>query len=308
MGSTSFWFRLINPFWYPRHIHQIDLDDKITIRFNTSIPLNAPVFVYIHHGDWSSGSNKLLPVFTHYLVLNKWILVSLNHVKSPSVRFPSHLIDVKKSLQWVRENIKKFGGDPTSIYIGGSGSGAHIATLCGLTRNDPFYQPGFELVDTSVSAVVSVSGCYDFKFLNKDYQFWFDSNVSDSNTIDIKTQSPLHLIKEFMHSKRNNAGCLIETAIESSKVPRKTDYIPPFFIAHGGNDSKFPIKIASEFADTLNTIEKGLVTSVVFSLSGNYFFYRGIRAHYLAYGIVRFLESIRRSGGGIDLDEAKKNI
>ncbi|MDR0341701.1 MAG: dienelactone hydrolase family protein [Nocardiopsaceae bacterium] len=42
----------------------------------------------------------------------------------------------------------------------GSSYGARLATLAGFTANDPAFQPGFELADTSVAAVVGLYGYY----------------------------------------------------------------------------------------------------------------------------------------------------
>jgi len=48
---------------------------------------------------------------------------------------------------------------PGSRSTGGS-AGAHLAALLALTANNPAFQPGFETVDTSVLACVSMYGAY----------------------------------------------------------------------------------------------------------------------------------------------------
>ena len=59
---------------------------------------------------------------------------------------PDHIIDVKKAIGWVKQEISKYGGDPARIVIAGQSSGAHLAALSALTPNDPGFQPGFEQV------------------------------------------------------------------------------------------------------------------------------------------------------------------
>ena len=74
--------------------------------------------------------------------------------------FPDELLDVKKVIAWAREHAGEHGGDPERIVMAGSSFGAGLATLAGLTMNDPDFQPGFEHADTSVAAVVGLYGYY----------------------------------------------------------------------------------------------------------------------------------------------------
>ena len=90
-----------------------------------------------------------------------WICVSINYSRSPGSPWPAHIIDVKRAIAWVRENIADYGGDPDFIALTGGSAGAHVGSLAALTANDPTLQPGFEHVDTSVQAAVPYYGAYD---------------------------------------------------------------------------------------------------------------------------------------------------
>jgi len=68
------------------------------------------------------------------------VVVSLNHRLAPSVTISHQLIDVKRAIRWVKENISKFGGDPGFVSITGSCSGGHLAIMAAMTMNDPLYQ------------------------------------------------------------------------------------------------------------------------------------------------------------------------
>ncbi|KAJ3015803.1 hypothetical protein HKX48_004390, partial [Thoreauomyces humboldtii] len=72
-----------------------------------------PVFVYIHGGAWSIG-DKRQPVnpLCWVMVDRGWIVVNVNYRLSPRARYPDHLIDCKRAVRWVRENIEEHGGDP----------------------------------------------------------------------------------------------------------------------------------------------------------------------------------------------------
>ncbi len=40
------------------------------------------------------------------------------------------LQDCDTAIQWVSDNIHRYGGDPDNVYIVGQSAGAHISSLC----------------------------------------------------------------------------------------------------------------------------------------------------------------------------------
>ena len=74
------------------------------------------------------------------------------------------MTDVKAAIAWARANVDHFGGDPNFIVAAGCSAGGHLATLAGLTANDPQWQADLPAdADTSVDAVVSTYGIYDWQ-------------------------------------------------------------------------------------------------------------------------------------------------
>jgi acetyl esterase/lipase len=74
--------------------------------------------------------------------------------------FPDPLIDVKKTIAWVRERGREYGADPSVVFLAGSSAGGHLALLAALTGNDPAFQHGFEGADTSVASAISLYAYY----------------------------------------------------------------------------------------------------------------------------------------------------
>jgi acetyl esterase/lipase len=157
------------------------------------------------------------------LALKKYVVVSINHRLAPQATIVEQLIDVKRAIRWVRENISRFGGDPGFIGVCGSGSGAHLATMASMTMNERQYQPGFETVDTTVNACVSLGGYYDVTH-NWGYKFnhKFDHKVVREQNSDIGRQfSPTWRLKEAEANKLRVA------ATEEDKLGPK---VPPFLV------------------------------------------------------------------------------
>ena len=101
-----------------------------------------PVMVYIHGGGFTAGSN-VLSLYSDGLPREQdVVLVAVNHrlnvfgytyLGGLSERFsvgnPGQL-DLILALEWVRDNIAAFGGDPENVTIfGESGGGAKVSTL-----------------------------------------------------------------------------------------------------------------------------------------------------------------------------------
>ncbi len=122
----------------------------------------APVLIQVPGGAWTINGKRpqAYPLMSRMVELG-WICVSINYSKSPRCTWPAHIVDVKRAIAWVRENIADYGGDPDFITITGGSAGAHLAALAALSANDPALQPGFESADTAVQAAAPYYGVYD---------------------------------------------------------------------------------------------------------------------------------------------------
>ena len=107
---------------------------------------NRPVLFYIHGGAYNSGTaNAALYDGTRLAKRGDAVVVTVNHrlnafgylylagvTSDPAYRDSGNVgqLDLVLALQWVRDNIAEFGGDPARVTIWGqSGGGAKCATL-----------------------------------------------------------------------------------------------------------------------------------------------------------------------------------
>ena len=113
-----------------------------------------PVMVYIHGGAYSSGSaNNALYNGVNLSRRGDVVVVTLNHrLNLFGFLYLSELahgfedsgnagmLDLVLALQWVRDNIGEFGGDPERVMIfGQSGGGAKCATLMGMPSSQGLF-------------------------------------------------------------------------------------------------------------------------------------------------------------------------
>ncbi|MEH6636171.1 MAG: alpha/beta hydrolase, partial [Halioglobus sp.] len=130
----------------------------------------CPVLLQIHGGAWMLGDKggQALPLM-YELASRGWICVAANYRLSPSVGFPTHLLDCKSALCWIRENGQEYGMNPDFVAVTGGSAGGHLAALMGLTANRPELQRDHPDTDTSVQACIPFYGVYDMLVRDKQH-------------------------------------------------------------------------------------------------------------------------------------------
>jgi acetyl esterase/lipase len=232
----------------------------------------APVLLQVPGGAWTIGMRRpqAYPLLSH-LAERGWVCVSIGYRVSPRHTWPDHIVDVKRALAWVKENIADYGGDPDFVAITGGSAGGHLTALAALTPNDPAYQPGFEDADTSVVAAVPVYGRYD----------WFSTDGPGRPEFMqllswVVTKVPLNRNRQLY--------------LDASPITRVRADAPPFFILHGTDDSLIPVPEAREFVAALREKSDEVVAySEIPHAQHAFDIFGSPRGHYTAEVIERFL-------------------
>ncbi|MEZ5961621.1 MAG: carboxylesterase/lipase family protein [Hyphomonadaceae bacterium] len=151
-----------------------------------------PVLVYIHGGAYSSGSGSSpltdgARLSTHGDV----VVVTLNHRINAfgycylaAHGFPDSgnvgQLDLILALEWVRDNIARFGGDPACVTVfGQSGGGAKIATLMAM----PAAAGLFHRAATMSGQQVTASGPMNAARRTNTYLNALGLSATDAHTI-----------------------------------------------------------------------------------------------------------------------------
>jgi len=91
-----------------------------------------PVLIFIHGGAWRNGFKEWFGYMAPPLVSLPAILISPNYRLAPKVKFPAPFDDCCAMLNWVHDNIGRYGGSPNRIFVGGHSAGGHLAALMSL--------------------------------------------------------------------------------------------------------------------------------------------------------------------------------
>jgi acetyl esterase/lipase len=120
----------------------------------------------MHGGGWTTGSTKIIGPLLTEMISQDWIVVAVNYRMNTKTGYPTQLMDCKRALRWVKDEIQTFGGNPNNIIVAGDSAGGQLACMLALTANQPEYQPGFESVDTTVQGCLALSAILDLVDMN----------------------------------------------------------------------------------------------------------------------------------------------
>jgi acetyl esterase/lipase len=241
----------------------------------------APVLVQIHGGAWMMGQKEGQgePLMSH-LVQRGWVCVAPNYRLSPRSTWPDHIVDVKKVLAWVKDNIAEHGGDPEFVVITGGSAGGHLCSLAALTPGLADFQPGFEDADTSVAACVAFYGVYDF------------TNRHGTGREDMLPFLEKRVFKSLVADDRPRWE-------QASTISHVNPDAPPFFVLHGTNDSLVPVEQARSFVEDLRKASSAPVAYAELPMAQHAFdILPSIRAAYSSRAVERFLAVVRSEFGG----------
>ncbi|NAS29937.1 alpha/beta hydrolase fold domain-containing protein [Flavobacteriaceae bacterium R38] len=115
---------------------------------------NAPVIFFLHGGGLLQGSKNQGEYIANRFVKEGYGVVSANYRLSPDVMHPAHTEDASAAYAWVIKNIKKYGGNPSKVYISGHSAGAYLAVLIAL---DDTYLAAHQLTPDVIAGTIAIS-------------------------------------------------------------------------------------------------------------------------------------------------------
>lgn len=192
----------------------------------------APVLVQVHGGGWTGGSRvtSASPLMA-YLAEHGWVCVTVDYRLGPDHRWPAQIVDVKRAVAWVKDNIAAHGGDPGFVAVSGGSAGGHLASLAALTPNDPAFQPGFADADTTLAAAVPLYGVHDFSVDEHGLHRTIERSLTGTRFADDpatwRAASPLH---------------------------RAGPDAPPFLVVHGSADTIVSVNQSRRFVRRLREV------------------------------------------------------
>jgi len=108
----------------------------------------AKTIVFIHGGYWHLLDKSLFHFLAPAFLKNNVTTVFINYPLAPAVSIDMIVSSCSKAMRWIHDNIVRFNGDPSQLYVMGHSAGGHLATML---LADDF---------TFLKGVVSLSGLF----------------------------------------------------------------------------------------------------------------------------------------------------
>ena len=134
--------------WHPsfdtKYVQEVSEDSLYLNVWAPSNAENLPVFVFIHGGSLSTGSSAYEDYNGETFAKNGVVMVTITYrlnvfgyfaheslLQNDGTTGNYGLLDQIKALEWVKENISYFGGDPSNVTVGGESAGSSsVSALC----------------------------------------------------------------------------------------------------------------------------------------------------------------------------------
>ena len=133
---------------------------------NIFIPKNVkgetPVLVFVHGGNWNSGSKETYNLLGRNFARKGIITVIPDYTLSPQANYDVMTKEIAASIKWVQANIKNYNGNVNQIYVTGHSAGGHLGALAVMN-------PKYGIDEKSIAGIIlnDAAGLDMKKYLEK---------------------------------------------------------------------------------------------------------------------------------------------
>ena len=157
----------------------------------------APVLIFIHGGSWHSGRKEIYDFMGNRLAAKGVVSVIIDYPLAPAYQLPAMEKASALAVQWVKENIASYGGDPSNMYVSGHSAGGHLAALVAV-KEEPWKELG--MTNPLKGAILNDPAGLDwYWFLTELKEKYNKEDNYDAFTNDPavwKTYSPIYFLEE----------------------------------------------------------------------------------------------------------------
>lgn len=105
-----------------------------TPKLNVFIPRSSkakslPVLIFVHGGYWNSGRKETYNLLGRNFAAKDVVTVIPDYTLSPKTDYDGMTKQIAAVIQWTKDSISKYKGNPSKIFITGHSAGGHLAAL-----------------------------------------------------------------------------------------------------------------------------------------------------------------------------------
>ena len=153
---------------------------------------NQDVVVFIHGGSWNSGKKETYWWLGRNFANKNVVTAVINYPLAPNATYKEMAMASAQAVQWVKNNISSYGGNPNRIFLMGHSAGGH---LCELINADSQYFTALGLLNPIKGIILNDAFGLDMEeYLTKakqDTAYRNFLNTFSSNPKEWRAGSPL---------------------------------------------------------------------------------------------------------------------
>ena len=224
--------------------------DGRTLALDLHMPagVNAPpLLVWIDGGRWMNANKSDVPMaFVDHGIAT----ASLDFRQSTEARFPAMVHDIKAAIRFLRAKAPEYRYRADRIAIAGTSSGAHLATLVGVTNGHKELEGtlgDYRSTSSDVQAIVSYYGASNLTTI-----------LAQSTPYGVGVRRPA--LEALLGAPPEQAGDLAKLASPVAHVDRSD---PPLLLLHGDQDPQMPINQSHEMEGAYESLGLDVFFDVV---------------------------------------------
>ena len=97
--------------------------------FSSKKGKKMPVLIFVHGGNWNTGSKDQYGFFGRNFARKGVVTVIPDYTLSPSADYNTMTEQIAAVIQWTKQNIAQYNGDPNQVFITGHSAGGHLGAL-----------------------------------------------------------------------------------------------------------------------------------------------------------------------------------
>ncbi len=160
-----------------------------------------PAVILIHGGGWKSGNKSHLKPLAQHIASKGYACFTVEYRLSLEAKYPEGIFDIKRAIQFVKENANEYKIDTSKVAILGCSSGGQMAALVGVTNHNLNFEDIVNKASqsSSVQAIIDIDGVLAFKHPESSEgemaSLWLGGNSQEKLNIWLQASALTHANK-----------------------------------------------------------------------------------------------------------------